>query len=345
MDILAKDTRLHREPTEFTPLPGSGAMLCLNNKWITSRYADEIHAAVNETDHKRFFLKKYKKMNKTLVHYNMIHWDGIGAARKRLNETENITIAKYMNGWLNSGRQKGLFGKEKSCPCCGWHEETQMHMLQCTSPAMQQNRKSAFKSLEKYYHQHKIPALVYIPFIRICHAACEIWEPNLGPLPPEIHKAVTAQQELGGEFTLRGYLTADWITALQSQGINKVESKLNHMYLGLWRLLFRPVWDKRNELSHGCNSIVTRLERDQYITELKQWRRESASRLGVNQQYLIDYTDHEISEWTNSAMEATIRLLIRAARNFRTVQLKEGQHLITDFFQPMIYTNETQLQG
>src|SRR5210317_2566881 len=93
------------------------------------------------------------------------------------------------------------------------------------------------------------------PFIRTCRATSEMEESNFGQLPPAIYQAVTQQQRLvGGEFTLRGYLTGDWLTALQSQGVQRAEQKLSHLYLGLWRVLFQSIWDKRNDIAHGNDS-------------------------------------------------------------------------------------------
>ena len=66
----------------------------------------------------------------------------------------------------------------------------------------------------------------------------------------------------------------------------------------------------------------------------------TCSRLGVNQQYLIHYSDAALATWTNSAMEATLRLLTRAAQNFGQALLAGGQQLITDHFQPMVYDDE-----
>lgn len=44
--------------------------------------------------------------------YNNIYWREIGMAREHLTLKEDINLTKYMSGWLlNTGKQKGLFGK------------------------------------------------------------------------------------------------------------------------------------------------------------------------------------------------------------------------------------------
>ena len=59
--------------------------------------------------HIDFFLKKYKKNHITIDNYNSIHWRGIGNARKRLSIDEDTRSMKYLDVWLNTGRQTGLF--------------------------------------------------------------------------------------------------------------------------------------------------------------------------------------------------------------------------------------------
>lgn len=44
--------------------------------------------------------------------YNNIYWREISMAPAHLTLKEDINLTKYMSGWLlNTGKQKGLFGK------------------------------------------------------------------------------------------------------------------------------------------------------------------------------------------------------------------------------------------
>ena len=90
--------------------------------------------------------------------------------------------------------QKGHFGAVSECPCCGWHKETQLHMFHCMSPEMKWRRKSTFQLLKRYYRQHKIPTVVYIPFLEICKATCELEELKWhNSLSPSVRNAVKGQ--------------------------------------------------------------------------------------------------------------------------------------------------------
>ena len=223
-------------------------MLIVDGEWITNNYEERIQEAVMRPKHKKWFLSKYAKSRhiktKTIDDYNSIHWRGIGNARRRLNEADNTRLTKYLNGWLNTGRQKGHHGKEPRCPCCGTHEETQLHIFQCSSDTSTQARASAFKLLEKYYNHHKVPPLVYVPFVRLCRMACD-GAPEDSPISAHdsLSDAISSQRHLGHDFLLRGYLTKAWLPAMVQHDGKHPKQKLAHLHLGLWKVLFSAVWE------------------------------------------------------------------------------------------------------
>ena len=45
-------------------------------------------------------------------------------AQNKLTNIENINVTKYLNGWLNIGRQKGNFREVSEYQCCRWHEDS-----------------------------------------------------------------------------------------------------------------------------------------------------------------------------------------------------------------------------
>ena len=192
------------------------------------KYASQIQDLVMAKDHITPPLKKYK--DKSENGYNTIYRKGSGQARNKLSDTRNITLTKYLNGWLNTGYQKGHFEEAPECPCCGWHKEIHLHMFQCMSPEMKWTRKESLKLPERYYQQHKIPAVVYIPFLKMCKSMCDLEELKWhGPLSPTIRKAGKNQQSLGNEFLLHGYLTIHWLAAIQENHPDKSKLLLSHL--------------------------------------------------------------------------------------------------------------------
>ena len=330
LDGEAKEERTDGAIQYDKPYEGSGAMLIINNKWVTSKYALQIQEASTLKAHQDFFLDKYP--NKSLDDYHSIYWRGIGIARKQLTLKEDITVTKFMNGWLNTGRQKGLFGDVSECPACGWHEETQLHMYECTQSAATEARNNAIKLMTTYYHEKQVPALVYVPFIKMIRNICDV---NLDEAihqqqPPTVQAAIQAQQKLGGEFMLRGYLVPEWLEAIKQYDKDKPEQRLTHLYLGLWRTLLATVWEQRNKTAHNDDNIVTKIERQQFTRELLEWKREKHTRLSATQHYLVGYSVQTMVTWSNSAMRVMLELLEKAARNYRKGMMIR-QRLITEF--------------
>ena len=137
-------------------------------------------------------------------------------AYQRWNDYENIIIMNLMNGSLNTGRQKGLFKKEKECLSCGWHKETQLHIFQCREDSMKNPRTNAFKIMEKYYHQKGIPGMVYAPFSKLCQTTCNDKSMQArGPVHITVEDAIHAQCDLGHDLFRQGYLAHKWLVAIQ----------------------------------------------------------------------------------------------------------------------------------
>ena len=336
MDDESKDCRITDDITYDKPYPGSGAMLIINGQWITTKYSEQIRNALMDGKHLQYFFHKYP--NKSKQHYDSIYWHGIGLARRGLTNHQNINIFKLMNRWLNSGRQKGLFDEPSECVSCGWHEETILHMYQCNHKEARNTRKQAFQQLERYYHQHKIPPLIYVPIVKLLRSACRpgglIFDM---PTVPELATAIKSQRVLGDDFILRGYLVKDWIPALLLYTKDKPDQKLKHIFHGIWTILFEAVWETRNTIKHGGNTIVHISERNALLTDIAEWRHNRGNRLSTTQQYLLDFPPSEIQTWTNVAMKNLLSLLEQASANYKASLLEGAQPLITTFFQPIGY--------
>jgi len=335
MDTVCKDERVNGTVHKPKPYSGSGAMLIIDGEWVTNDYANRIQEAIMLPRHIKFFLWKYRDMNLTIDDYNRVNWDGLGNARKTMTTTENTRLCKYLNGWLNTGRQKGHFGGVPACPCCGAAEENQLHILQCNDPRSEETRASALRLLEKYYQEKQIPVGIYNPFLKLCRAACNGTTFDTStPISDIVSTAVSEQQKLGPELFLRGYLVSEWSDAMHAFAKKFPESKLNHLYTGLWRILVESMWENRNTILHGKDNFVDAIERKRLLGELKQWRQQAHVKLGSKQRNLVDFNDSDIERWSISAMKEVLALLIISARNHATKGLA-NQRSIESFFPPI----------
>ena len=51
LDAVANEARLHKPITREQPLPGSGALLIINGKWVTTKYNEQILEALMSEAH------------------------------------------------------------------------------------------------------------------------------------------------------------------------------------------------------------------------------------------------------------------------------------------------------
>ena len=120
---------------------------------------------------------------------------------------------------------------------------------------------------------HPNVTVVYIPVLKMCKATCKLEELKWhDPLSPTTRQAIENQQTLGGEFLLQGYLTIDWPAAIQENHPDMPKLLRTYLYIGLWKTLFTSIWEQWNTIAHSNESIVVRIERDQLIVELKEWK-------------------------------------------------------------------------
>ena len=134
--------------------------------------------------------------------------------------------------------------------------------------------------MEKYYHQHKIPATVYLLFIRMFRSVCDDIPPNtMRNITPSVQQAMEQQMRLPSEFLPRGYLATGWHDSLIQD--NNPNEMVKHLLLGLWRILFAQVRELRNTHNNRTESIVDVYEQNQLLAELREWKRIGPERLGA----------------------------------------------------------------
>ena len=66
------------------------------------------------------------------------------------------------------------------------------------------------------------------------------------------------------------------------------ENHPNKPYVGLWKTIYASIWEQQNNTIHSDKIIVTSIEKEKLIDELKEWKISSGTRLASNQQFLID---------------------------------------------------------
>lgn len=218
------------------------------------------------------------------------------------------------------------------CPVCGWYDETKLHMYQCPHSDAKRTRERATLQMKEYLTQHGIPTHIGRTFIDMCKAICsDIPIKPRYPVIQSIETTIKYQQLLPREFILRGYLTTHWLHALLDHDRNSAETSMTRLLLSLWNILFAQIWEFCNGTLHGGESIVETYERRNLLQELREWKRDSATKLGATQLYLTSYSISDASKWQTGFMKTTTEILAKAAKNYRT-SLLERHPLITQYF-------------
>jgi hypothetical protein len=99
VDHSSGHERKHWSLVQEEPYDGSGAMLIINDRWITTDYKAQILNAITEPAHRKYFARKFKHTDSQKI-YNDIAWKHIGLARRNLKHEVNSRISKYMYDWL-----------------------------------------------------------------------------------------------------------------------------------------------------------------------------------------------------------------------------------------------------
>ena len=267
----------------------------INNKWVTTRYKDQLHLAIHRPKHKKYFTNRH---NLTSNQYDDILWDVIGTARRNIRYKMNARIAKYMNGWLNHGHQKGKLGKDSTCPCCGLPDETQAHIFQCTNPTVNTTRLSSIKAMKAYLTENKVAIELIECVIELCNAFFHQSSPNIRHTSAITSNLIKSQLSLGLELFTRRYLTSEWISAAKHYHKQQPKAKLKHILHGLWFHILEPIWETRNTILHKSDNIVTQQAHNQANSELSDWKILSHERLHHTQLHLINYSKADFKYWT-----------------------------------------------
>ena len=128
---------------------------------------------------------------------------------------------------------EGYINQISLCPSCGWYGKTQLRMFQCTHPMAKLTRSIAFDRTMKYYYQHNLPAVVYIPLVHMCKAVCNGKPPNTTKsIVPIVSQAMKQQMQLPFELLLREYLTKGWYNTLRLNSSNDTNQWTKHLHLG-----------------------------------------------------------------------------------------------------------------
>ena len=314
-DDKSKSVRTNMEPEQPPePFPGSGAMLIIDGKWIMAGYKEQLTIALTKPRHRKYFLQRFKTTDKV---YDDILWECIGSARRNIRHRMNTRISKYMYDWMHTGKQKGLFGDDGTCPCCGAQEETQAHIFQCMNPTIVRARETSIKSFTSHLQQHRIPPELIECAVELVKAFFNKSEPKIRQISATTKQIIDAQQKIGIESFTRGFLSKQWLTSLIRMKSNQPKTKIKTIIQGLWHHIMEQIWEAHNNILHKTDNIVTQTARRQANGKLLDWKTLASERLHHSQQHLVAYCKSDFKFWTLQHKHNTLHILQQAHKNYK----------------------------
>jgi hypothetical protein len=323
--------------------PGTGAMLYLGDDMITSHMAEQIQYAGQAPKMFQYIRERFEWTDHQCCSVNE---KGIGAAKKRLTRPVSNRTTQMMYGWLNVGHQKIKFDQDGTCPCCGLHEEDQLHLYRCENVLMRETLRQGIQDMERKLYKVGMASPVYLGFIdAICKLA------HLPRKPYALHcshtlRAIERQESLGSDALLRGFHHVEWAYTLQSTWIpprryddGTMEKKrdpfeLSTVLIGETWKLFEGQWKMRNTILHSPDSFLLASEMTQLDRRFVEYKRNKIQLLAYQDHYLIDIPEREFVKWERDKKKKLLRLLETCKAAFiRECEARtDRQSLITTFF-------------
>ena len=226
-------------------------MLRIGERWVTSHHQQEIHRARHEPALRAYCLEKFKKYNWDDDVFDLVSWSSVGSVRRKYGQTKRMFTSKTMYGWLPIGHMRHHITKVNQCPGCRHDDETMEHLFRCTHRSCVTTRTKALKELASQGRKKKVPRHI---MEAVCHVIRSECAGKKAPLKlthtPAIKHAIRQQHRISSHLMLRGFLAAEWCTAMQDSGVKEPELRMISLQRLIWDEWVTPIWRNRNELMH-----------------------------------------------------------------------------------------------
>lgn len=259
-DAIATARYAHKSPTHLPLLPGTAAMLTINNEIITAKMPQRIRAAASTPKLRIHFQTTYGWRNAIP---DMIAWKAHGDALSSMNNSGKLFVWKLIHGFLPVGKQAHRYDQNIAAACsyCGHPEEDILHMIHCSHPAKTEQWQLFHRTLRRHLlRQHTDPVLYRIVMHQFHKLTGEPSDAQPPVITSDYKRLVTEQQEIGWNHFLYGRWSQEFET-MQQRYLNSQQHKIKNKFLSghlwikktiiiIWTHL-RMMWQNRCAHVHG----------------------------------------------------------------------------------------------
>ena len=346
-DFLATRYRSHgrlQQTEAVDHQPSQQCSIYINGKPVISQFDANIRFHINGY-HLRQYVQQANGWNDQT--WDDIDFYNLGTHLKRLSPSHHTQQIKLIHDYLPLGQRRYREAIVKAptlklCPCCRIQEESPRHFLQCTANAEIQ---TSLGQLKTDLHSTEVHPVRYLISQGIIHWTTSPpgtpFSPSLSEYPskflPLLSAALAAQESIGWDRALKGFLSRHWTLAAQHsmytasrdrrEGDIRIKSVLKGIHAHTRRL-----WTARNTALHSEQETVLADIRSQEVAEIRHYYSRPHLLRAADQHYCT----RSLSRLLSSSA-STRRRWLRLVKRSSAELTKDGtcQSRITSFFPPI----------
>ena len=144
-------------------------------------------------------------------------------------------------------------------------------------------------AVRKLAKKKKIPQHILEAF---CHVLqCEMdgrGNPVKDTYDAHLQAAIRAQQNIGRDMMMRGFLAKGWLDALIRQGVPTPEQKMNALQEIVWLEITLPLWRERNDIKHDKTEDNKKRNTDTLDDQIQWFQKNKYVVLSYHDQFLAN---------------------------------------------------------
>jgi hypothetical protein len=202
---------------------------------------------------------------------------------------------------------------------------------------MRNIREEKIKNLERHLRRNSIKDRIVGLILRYVNSVVNMATVTItdDSIAPELHQVVTSQNRIGAVKMLQGFLSKEWVQAMEDYGEKHPNRRMTAILRGLWDELFEPIWDTRNHILHDLpNRYNDALDKSN--EEKLQWYYDHRFEvLSFHDRKFAEHSKEKIQAMRGKTKRQWVRKLdrLRAIYEVELQQRQAGQQVLSKYFE------------
>ena len=267
---LAREKVQQGELEATTPgfLEGSKAMCIIRGTYCTNNLQERIFNTIYKDNMEDFLCRKFGWTPSTFL---SIDWEAHQSALEQFYGLQQVTVMKYVHGWLATKKRMFREGSYSSPLCELCHEtEDSQHIFCCQHNDMKEGRKREFIKLQQFIRKttvEEVTQAIEAGISGIGRDINSIFRDQFAT-NKRVAQVFTEQDMIGWEHFVLGRVAKSWSDI---GPIHRGEQNVNSWARRLAKAAIEygvALWRTRNKALHGNDGGVSNLEKRLMITKI-----------------------------------------------------------------------------